>query len=363
MHTHTSSFAFAEGCFLLSPLEQVPDECSRSTLKIDNFSDLPLSLPHIETQPRRSWLFSCAMLIALLLHALCAGMLVADSFYAVSIPGAPLTEGSEGNRPILLEYISLARPPAVKDTPPAGLALLNEKVLAEVSTTISPQLTPIPPAEKTPQEEIAREVPQEVLTGVTPQVEFLPEKNLNAPVQPKPENREPSRPVQSAMPAEQQKNIVPVEQQKNTAAPKQQKKTLAQRTRPLPKENRASSGVQSDGSRSSGSTPGKGEDKAEAAGALASFGGSDGPSFKRFVQPEYPAQARRQGITGKVLLRIHITADGFVDRAEVVQSVDELLSAPALAAVKLSVFHPLRRNGKAVPCWTLLPLSFVLNQG
>lgn len=97
-------------------------------------------------------------------------------------------------------------------------------------------------------------------------------------------------------------------------------------------------------------------------GELVLFGSDSGPSFKRFVQPEYPAQARRQGISGKVVLRIRLDEAGKLEKAEVVESANELLSKSALDAVQRSSFIPLKREGKAVPCWTLLPISFKLKE-
>ena len=116
---------------------------------------------------------------------------------------------------------------------------------------------------------------------------------------------------------------------------------------------------------SSAASPGSGAGSEAAAGGVgvAPFGGANGPSFKHFVKPEYPAQARRQGIAGDVLLRVLVDADGKAARVEVRESAHDILARSAKEAVLRSTFHPLLRNGVPAPCWTLLPVSFTLERG
>ena len=90
------------------------------------------------------------------------------------------------------------------------------------------------------------------------------------------------------------------------------------------------------------------------------FGMDSGPSFVRFRQPDYPASARRRGISGLVVLRILISAEGKAERVEVVSSVDASLSRSACAAVRNAVFAPYRPDGKPVACWTEIPIRFQL---
>ena len=90
------------------------------------------------------------------------------------------------------------------------------------------------------------------------------------------------------------------------------------------------------------------------------FGMDTGPSFVRFSPPEYPAAARRQGISGLVLLRVRISAEGRADRIEVISSADDRLSRSACAAVRNAVFAPYAPFGKAMSCWTEIPIRFRL---
>ena len=94
--------------------------------------------------------------------------------------------------------------------------------------------------------------------------------------------------------------------------------------------------------------------------AHARFGAEVGPSFIRFSHPEYPASARRRGISGLVVLRVLIRADGKAERIEVISSVDASLSRSACTAVRNAVFAPYKPYGKPVDCWTELPIRFRL---
>lgn len=102
--------------------------------------------------------------------------------------------------------------------------------------------------------------------------------------------------------------------------------------------------------------PAAGQGPAEAA-----FGAPDGPSYRTLVPPVYPAQARRQGVSGMVLIKVTFLADGRPQRMEVVQSPSPLLSSAALDALRASTFHPLRRNGVPLPCWSLVTVRFQLS--
>ena len=94
----------------------------------------------------------------------------------------------------------------------------------------------------------------------------------------------------------------------------------------------------------------------------ARFGMDVGPSFIRFTPPVYPASARRRGISGLVLLRVLISAQGRAERIEVVSSVDDSLSRSACTAVRNAVFAPYKPSGKALACWAELPIRFQLER-
>lgn len=71
------------------------------------------------------------------------------------------------------------------------------------------------------------------------------------------------------------------------------------------------------------------------------------PSRKKYVAPEYPADAAAQGIRGIVILELLIGEDGRVESARVTRSISGLDEA-AIAAVKLWEYEPTKLAGKPV---------------
>jgi protein TonB len=75
--------------------------------------------------------------------------------------------------------------------------------------------------------------------------------------------------------------------------------------------------------------------------------------------PYYPAAAAARGVQGRVMLRIHITAEGRVASIEVVTSTGhEMLDKAAIDAVRQWIFTPAHRAGRAIAWTTLLPVRF-----
>lgn len=75
----------------------------------------------------------------------------------------------------------------------------------------------------------------------------------------------------------------------------------------------------------------------------------------------YPAEAQRQEIEGRVILQIVIDKTGNVEDVKVVQAVDELLDQEAVRVCKLLPrFEPGVVGGKAVKVWYTLPIMFKL---
>lgn len=80
--------------------------------------------------------------------------------------------------------------------------------------------------------------------------------------------------------------------------------------------------------------------------------------------PDYPREARRQGIEGVVLLRVAIAADGSCSGVSIEKSSGSAaLDAAALAAVKRWKFEPALQEGVAVASELLVPIRFVLKAG
>jgi protein TonB len=79
------------------------------------------------------------------------------------------------------------------------------------------------------------------------------------------------------------------------------------------------------------------------------------------VRPNYPASARRLGVQGTTLLRVHVLADGHIGDVLVEKSAGHPdLDDAATDAVKRWRFDPARRGKEAVAMWVLLPVEFKL---
>lgn len=77
--------------------------------------------------------------------------------------------------------------------------------------------------------------------------------------------------------------------------------------------------------------------------------------------PIYPAQSRRMGETGRVVLRVLVTAAGVPERVELrTSSGSQRLDGAALRAVQRWKFVPARQGDTPVPAWVLVPILFTL---
>lgn len=76
----------------------------------------------------------------------------------------------------------------------------------------------------------------------------------------------------------------------------------------------------------------------------------------------YPEAAKKQGITGKVIVRFIVEKDCSVSEATILQSVDPLLDAEALKVIgSLPKFEkPAKNGGVAVRVFYMLPITFSL---
>lgn len=89
------------------------------------------------------------------------------------------------------------------------------------------------------------------------------------------------------------------------------------------------------------------------------------PQTLRKPEPVYPPQAEDQGVSGSVLLRLHLEADGSISQSEVISSTPggvfgELFRKSALDSVKALRFRAAKRNG--LPVRALLEFRVVFEQ-
>ena len=78
---------------------------------------------------------------------------------------------------------------------------------------------------------------------------------------------------------------------------------------------------------------------------------------------QYPDAARESGVTGKSIIQFVVNADGSISGVEVVRSAGNgSLDAEAVRAVKaMPAWKPGKQNGKAVPVYFTLPITFQLD--
>jgi periplasmic protein TonB len=75
----------------------------------------------------------------------------------------------------------------------------------------------------------------------------------------------------------------------------------------------------------------------------------------------YPKEAKEKGIQGKVITKFMVKKDGSVSDVSVVQGVNSALDTEAIRVVKtLPSFTPGKLNGKTVPVWFMVPITFSL---
>ena len=89
---------------------------------------------------------------------------------------------------------------------------------------------------------------------------------------------------------------------------------------------------------------------------------TNGVEYLQPPRPEYPALSRRMGEEGTVMLRILINERGRAERADIHKSsgaprLDESARQAALRAV----FRPYTENGRPIPVYAILPISFQLD--
>lgn len=88
--------------------------------------------------------------------------------------------------------------------------------------------------------------------------------------------------------------------------------------------------------------------------------GISAPELVREVRPEFTEEARRQGISGDVVLEIVVRADGTVGDVKVLQGLGGGLNRNAIEAVKAWRFSPARRHGAPVDVMVEVAVAFRL---
>jgi len=101
---------------------------------------------------------------------------------------------------------------------------------------------------------------------------------------------------------------------------------------------------------------GTGEDRSTAIAAVQEM-----PKVLQDSKADYPDEARRLGVQGKVVLELLIDEHGAVARSRVVRKLHPLLDAAALEASRRLRFQPARVDGQPVPVKIPYTYVFVLD--
>jgi TonB family protein len=86
-------------------------------------------------------------------------------------------------------------------------------------------------------------------------------------------------------------------------------------------------------------------------------------ALMRYLQEniQYPAEAAKNNIQGRVIVQFVVEKDGHIGEVKVVRPVSEELDAEAVRVIKtLPDFEPGRQNGEAVAVWYTVPVSFIV---
>ncbi len=79
----------------------------------------------------------------------------------------------------------------------------------------------------------------------------------------------------------------------------------------------------------------------------------------RTVPPEYPAELRRDGVSGLVMVKCTIDEQGNVVDPQVEKSSNGAFEKPAVDALKKWKFKPAKQDGAPVAIKVSIPIKFV----
>lgn len=86
------------------------------------------------------------------------------------------------------------------------------------------------------------------------------------------------------------------------------------------------------------------------------------PEMLKQVNPEYPAEARKKGIEGKVMISTLVDKAGLPAKVEISKSSgNKILDEAALKAAQQAKFKPATQEGKPVAVWVSYAITFKLD--
>jgi len=78
------------------------------------------------------------------------------------------------------------------------------------------------------------------------------------------------------------------------------------------------------------------------------------------VEPAYPMDMRRQGISGQALVKAHVSSDGVPVKVELISANWPSFGESAIKAVKKWFFEPARVRGVGVSQSVIIPIRFII---
>jgi len=95
-------------------------------------------------------------------------------------------------------------------------------------------------------------------------------------------------------------------------------------------------------------------------GAVRAVGDVKPPKLIKKVDPIYPEEARKEGISGVVILSVRSDEKGDIVAVKISKSAHELLSKAAVEAVKKWKYEPMLIKGKPMPIIFVVTMTFSL---
>ena len=86
------------------------------------------------------------------------------------------------------------------------------------------------------------------------------------------------------------------------------------------------------------------------------------PVLIKQVDPEYPEDAQKQGIQGKVIFEAEISVQGRIKTAKLIKSVHSIFILPSLKAIQQWIYRPMLFNGQPCKCLATITCVFRLTK-
>jgi TonB family protein len=87
------------------------------------------------------------------------------------------------------------------------------------------------------------------------------------------------------------------------------------------------------------------------------------PRVKKRVDPQYPFLLKKAGVEGEVDIKVVVSEQGTVDKAELIKASNTDFVPAAMEAAKLWEFIPAEKDGKPIRAEVIIPFKFTMGKG